>query len=50
MPLRLDSRATGFEDAFGRLVEARRGAASDVGAQVAEILADDARARRRGNR
>ena len=40
MALRLDSRASGFDLAFDRLVEARRGAAADVGAAAAAILAD----------
>jgi len=40
MPLRLDARTPGFAEAFTRLVEARRGAAADVGAAVAAILAE----------
>ncbi len=44
MPLRLDSRDSGFVAAFAGLVEARRGAAADVDAAVAAIL-DDVRAR-----
>jgi len=40
MTTRLDSRADGFADGFAKLVDARRGAAVDVGETVAAILAD----------
>jgi histidinol dehydrogenase len=40
MTTRLDSRADGFTDGFAKLVDARRGAAVDVGEAVAAILAD----------
>lgn len=39
MPLRLDTRAPGFAEAFARLVEARREETADLRAAVAEILA-----------
>jgi histidinol dehydrogenase len=40
MPLRLDSRASGFADAFTALVEGRREADADVSRDVAAIVAD----------
>jgi histidinol dehydrogenase len=40
MPLRLDARAEGFGAQFAKLVDSRRGAAADVGAAVAAILAE----------
>jgi histidinol dehydrogenase len=40
MPVTLDARARGFEAQFTELVESRRGAAADVGAAVAAILAE----------
>ncbi len=43
MPLTLSTRDPGFEEAFARLVEAKRETAADVDAVVAAILGDVAR-------